>query len=182
MKRLAVLLGILMMISCQKEETLQQYMVEKSKDPEFVSFDLSPSLLNLKDEELSDQQKRTMEAFRKVNVLAYMNDSLNKNDFSVEQQKVKTMLKDEKYQELMHVSKGVNGGSISYIGTDEKIDEFIFYASEKKHGFAVIRVIGDDMDSQTMMDLISLFQQSDIQIEALKPLKQLMEPTPFTKH
>jgi hypothetical protein len=45
----------------------------------------------------------------------------------------------------MKYSSGVEGASVSYVGTDEHIDSFLF-ANSKDAGFAVIRVLGTDMN------------------------------------
>jgi hypothetical protein len=46
----------------------------------------------------------------------------------------------------MKYSSGVEGASVSYVGTDEHIDEFVLFANSKDAGFAVIRVLGTDMN------------------------------------
>lgn len=182
MRKIAIALLLLAFLSCKKEESLQQYMVEKSYEPEFVSFDLSSSMLNMKSQELTDEQKRTLKAVRKINVLGYKKDSLSKVNYADEARKVKKLLKAEEFQELMHVNSGADGGSVSFVGTEQDIDEIILFASDKKYGFAVIRIIGEDMDSTTMMDILSLIRQSDIGIEQFQPIKKLMEPAPFLMH
>jgi hypothetical protein len=45
----------------------------------------------------------------------------------------------------MKYSSGVESASVSYLGTDD-IDEFVLFANSKDAGFAVIRVLGTDMN------------------------------------
>jgi hypothetical protein len=45
----------------------------------------------------------------------------------------------------MKYSSGVESASVSYLGT-EHIDEFVLFANSKDAGFAVIRVLGTDMN------------------------------------
>lgn len=184
MRNLAIALLLLAFVSCQKKEseTLQEYMVEKTADPEFISFDLSSSMMNMKPDQLTDEQQRTLKAVRKVNVMAFKRDSLSQNDFAAEAKKVKKFLKDPQYQELMHVNSGADGGSISFVGENNDIDEVILFAASKETGFAVIRVIGKDLKSENVIDMLSLIRQSNVEIQGIEPIKKLLEPQPFLMH
>jgi hypothetical protein len=85
------------------------------------------------------------------------------------------ILKDTMYQQLMKFSSGKQGASVSYVGTDDHINEFVLYANKNDTGFAVIRVLGKDMNPTHIMNMISVLQESKIDLEQLKPLQELIK-------
>lgn len=63
---------------------------------------------------------------------------------------------------------------MSFVGDDEHIDEFVLYANRKDSGFAVIRILGKDMNPTGIMSMLSVLKTSNIDMEQLKPLQQLL--------
>ena len=84
-------------------------------------------------------------------------------------------MKDEKYQQLMKFGSGKEGASVSFVGSDEHIDEFVFFANRNENGFAVVRVLGKDMNPTHIMNMMSVLQQSNIDLEQLKPLQEMIK-------
>jgi uncharacterized protein (DUF1015 family) len=110
-----------------------------------------------------------------MNVLAFKLNDKNKAQFEVEREKVNLILKDKKYQQLMKFSSGREGASVSFVGTDEHIEEFVLFVNKKENGFAVVRILGKDMNPTDIMTMISVLQESNIDVEQLKPLQQLLK-------
>ena len=81
----------------------------------------------------------------------------------------------KQYQELMKVGSGKDGASVSFVGDEDHIKEFILFAKKKENGFAVVRILGDDMNPNNIMNMISLLQKSNVDLEQLKPLQELMK-------
>jgi hypothetical protein len=102
-----------------------------------------------------------------------LNDK-NQTDFSTERQEVNLILKNEKYQQLMKFGSGKEGASISYVGEDNHINEFILYGNKKDAGFAIVRILGKDMNPNNIMTLISIMKDSKMNLDQLKPLQDLM--------
>jgi hypothetical protein len=50
-----------------------------------------------------------------------------------------------------------------------------FYANRKENGFAVVRVLGKDMNATNIMTLMQIVQKSNLDMEQLKPLQQLLK-------
>ena len=169
------LLFSLFLISCNSDPSLQKYFVENSENKNFVVLDVSPSILNVDKTKLSIEQSDALKSFDKMNVLAFKLNETNKTEFETERAKVDLILKDKKYQQLMKFSSGKEGASVSFVGPDEHIEEFIFYANKKDNGFAVVRILGKDMNPTNIMTMMSVLQQSNIDLEQLKPLQQLMK-------
>ena len=164
----------LFLMSCTSEPSLQKYFVEKSENKNFISFDVSPSILNVDQTKLSEEQKAALKSFEKMNVLAFKLNDKNQTDFSTERQEVNLILKNEKYQQLMKFGSGKEGASISYVGEDNHINEFILYGNKKDAGFAVVRILGKDMNPNNIMTLISIMKDSKMNLDQLKPVQDLM--------
>jgi len=177
MKRIygIVVLGLLLLSSCNNEPTLQKYFVENTENKNFIALDVSPSILNVDKAKLSIEQSDALQSFDKMNVLAFKVNDKNKAQFEVERTKVNLILKDTKYQQLMKFSSGKEGASVSYVGSDDHISEFVLFANKKDVGFAVVRVLGKDMNPTNIMTMISVLKSSNIDMEQLKPLQELLK-------
>jgi len=165
----------LLMISCSNEPSLQKFFVENAEKKDFIALDVSSSILNLEKTQLSAEQEQALASFDKMNIIAFKATPKNQAAYEVEKSKLKTILKGEEYQELMKFGSGSAAASVSYIGTEDNIKEFIFYANKKENGFAVVRVTGDNMNPTNVMTMLSVLQKSNINLDQLKPLEALMK-------
>jgi len=171
----SVLLILLIFISCNSEPSLQKYFVENTENKDFIALDVSPSILNVDKTKLSSEQTEALNSFDKMNILAFKANYKNQTQFEQERAKVKSLLKNPKYQELMKVGSGKDGASVSFVGTDENIEEFVVFANRKENGFAIVRVLGKNMNPNNIMTLMSVLKESKIDMEQLKPLQQLLK-------
>ena len=165
----------LFLVGCNSEPSLQKYFVEHLEDKNFIAMDVSSSILNIDKSKLSAEQQQALQSFDKMNILAFKLNDKNKAQFETERAKVSAILKDEKYQQLMKFGSGKEGASISFIGSDEHIDEFVFFANRNENGFAVVRVLGKDMNPTHIMNMVGIIQKSNIDLEQLKPLQVMMK-------
>ncbi|HRE78378.1 MAG TPA: DUF4252 domain-containing protein [Flavobacterium sp.] len=175
MKKLLFSLLLMSFIACEKEPSLQKYFVEKTESTDFISVDMSPSILNIKPDALSMEQQEALKTFKKMNILAFKINQENKSKFDGERTKVKEILKDEKYQELMKFGSGKEGAAVYFVGKDDAIEEFVLYGSKDENGFAVVRILGDKMNPEDFMTLLSALQKSDIDMDQLKPLEGIFK-------
>lgn len=164
----------LLLLSCNTEPSLQKYFVEHTDNSNFIALDVSPSILNIDKSKLSVSQNDAMKSFEKMNILAFKLTDKNKAQFEIERAKVTSILKNEKYQQLMKFGSGKEGASVSFVGDDEHIDEFVLYANKKENGFAIVRVLGKDMNPTSVVTMVTALQHSNIDLEQLKPLKDLI--------
>ncbi|MGE6354436.1 DUF4252 domain-containing protein [Flavobacterium sp. NPDC079362] len=154
---------------------MQKYFVENTDNKNFIALDVSPGILNLEKTKLTAEQNEALKSFDKMNILAFKSNDKNQAEFETERAKVKAILKDPKYQQLMSFGSGKDGASISYVGTDDNIEEFVVFANKKESGFAVVRVLGKNMNPNNIMTLMSVLKESKIDMEQLKPLQQLVK-------
>ncbi len=177
MKKLIALVSCLILLwSCEDKPTLQKYFVKNTESPKFIALDLASNIIKTDKVALSETEKAALESFEKMNILAFRADSINTADYDKEIKEVKAILKDESYQQLMKAGSGNDGAAIYFVGNDdEHIEEFVVLAGKKENGFAVVRVLGNDMNPTHVMNMLSLLQKSQVDMEQLKPLQQLMK-------
>lgn len=164
----------LLLSSCQSEPSLQKYFVENTENSNFIALDIAPSILKIDKSKLTAAQQLALNSFDKMNILAFKLNDKNKAQFEIERSKVNVILKDEKYQQLMKYGSGKEGASVCFIGDDEHIEEFVLYANKKENGFAVVRVLGKDMNPTMIFNMISVLKEANVDLDQLKPLQDLM--------
>ena len=177
MKKLLLLVSCMIMLySCEDKPTLQKYYVKNTESPKFIALDLASSIIKTDKISLTETEKAALESFDKMNILAFRTDSTDITGYDKEIKEVKAILKDESYQQLMKAGSGNDGAAIYFVGNDdEHIEEFVVLAGKKENGFAVVRVLGNDMNPTHIMNMLSLLQKSDMNLEQLKPLQELMK-------
>jgi len=150
------LLIITVLMSCEYGETLQGYYVTNQETPNFISVDIPTSFVNLDKVELTNDQKEAYESVDKLNMLAYTLTEDNEAEFKEELAKVQNILKDDRYEELFRGNSTYGKIIVKYIGTDTSIDELIVFGSAKDKGFAIVRVLGNNMEPAKIMTLGSV--------------------------
>lgn len=169
------MLFIIALSSCSSTQSLQEYYVDSAENPNFLKFDVPSSILNLDNADLSNAQKEAFESLKKLNVLAFRKTVNNQGDYEVERTKVKAILKNNDFVELMKMNTPYGKATIKYLGDEEAIDEVIIYGDNKEKGFALIRVLGDDMNPANMMQLLEAIQKSDYKGEGFGQLEELLK-------
>ena len=143
---------VAVLTSCNYGETLQGYYVANQETPNFISIDIPTSFVNIDKTTLSKEQKEAYESIDKLNMLGYTLTDDNIEEYKAELIKVQNILKDEKYEELFRGGNSTDGKIIvKYIGTDTSIDELIVFGSANEKGFAIIRVLGNNMEPAKLM-------------------------------
>lgn len=177
MKKIAILTVFfsLMLMSCSSEPSLQKYFVESTNSNDFIAVDVSANILRLDKNNISAEENKALDTFEKMNILAFKNDGKNNAKFETEKAKVATILKNPKYQELMKMSRGTDGGAVYFVGENDNIDEFVLYGSNKDSGFAIVRVLGDKMNPTSIVTMLSLIQKANLDIDQLKPLEAMVK-------
>lgn len=177
MKKLLLFVSTVIIVwSCEEKPSLQKYFVENTESSKFIAVDLAPSIIKTDKMSLSETERAALASFEKMNILAFKTDSTNSTGYEQEIKEVKAILKDESYQQLMKAGSGNDGAAIYFVGDDdEHIEEFVVLAGKKENGFAVVRVLGNDMNPTHIINMLSLLQKSDVDLDQLKPLQQLMK-------
>lgn len=172
--KITTLIFFAVLTACSSTQSLQEYYVDNSENPNFLKLDIPTSVLNLKEADLTDAQRDALESFQKLNILAFKKTSDNSDAYHTEMENVKTILKNDKFNELMKVSTGMGKASVQYMGDDDAIDEVVIYGSSDDKGFALVRVLGDDMNPAHLMELIKALEKSDYKGEGLEQLESFL--------
>jgi hypothetical protein len=148
--------------ACNQGETLQGYYVANQETPNFMSIDIPLSFIDIDKIELTEVQKEAYESIDKLNMLGYRLSEDNEEEYKAELAKVQLILKDDKYEDLFRGGNNTDGKIIvKYIGTDSTIDELIVLGTMNEKGFAIIRVLGDNMEPAKIMKLGEVVGQID---------------------
>lgn len=150
----ALLVLVVLLSSCNQEQSLQSYIVESQEKPGFMAVDLSSSFIQFKSSDVSEDLKETLNSIRKINVVGipYKNDSTR---YENEKETIRTILKNsETYKSLMKMNfEGMNV-NLFYTGKTDSIDELILFGYSKKVGVGVARVLGEDMNLGNIMKMM----------------------------
>ncbi|WP_037348708.1 DUF4252 domain-containing protein [Sediminibacter sp. Hel_I_10] len=164
------------LLSCNQESTLQSYYVDNELKSGFTSVDVPISMLKIDTESLTEEQKEAYESVEKLSMIAFVLDDNNQAAYNEEFAKVKAILKNPKYQELIRGGNVTDGKFVvNFIGEEESVEEFVLLGSANEKGFAVIRVLGDDMNLNKIMKLASVFETMDLEDGQLKEFTEFFD-------
>lgn len=165
---------VLTLASCEQNPTVQKYFVEKSGQPNFAVVDIAPNFIKSDGLNLSGEEKEALGSLKKFNVMIYRKDSLDSGQYKKEAENVKSLLKEDKYEELMKMNLDGMAASINTKGEGENIEEFLMYINNSDTGFGVVRALGDDMTPNKVLTIINLIQRGGIDDKQFAPLRALM--------
>ncbi|RKS53287.1 uncharacterized protein DUF4252 [Gillisia mitskevichiae] len=171
-KRIALFCAVILIVSCDNNQSLQEYYVDNQGDKEFVAVDV-PTSLFANTETLSANQKKTLETVKKINILAIPKKEENQTKIDAEKTKITNILKDEKYQLLMKYGGGKSKMAVYFTGTDEAVDEIIVYGEDEKKGMGIARVLGDNMNPSDILQLVRSLQKGDIDMDGLEGISKM---------
>ena len=169
------IISLLAFFACSSTQSLQEYYVDNSENPNFISLDVPTSILNLENQDLSETQQEALQSLKKLNLLAFKKTSENEAEYEVEKAKVNAILKNEDFVELMKLNSEYGKGVIKYLGDENAIDEVIIYGSSNDKGFAIIRVLGNDMNPGHIIQLMNAIRKSDFNGEGLGEIGQFLK-------
>ena len=151
-----------MLYSCKSEPSLQSYFVDNQETENFISQDLPISMVEIDKSEFSEAQTEAFNSVRRLNFLGYKVNETDRVAYETELTKVTSILSQEKYQDLMEFSDKGKKVLVKYIGDDDEADEVIVFGSASDMGFALVRILGDDMSPEKMVTLAEALNKANI--------------------
>ena len=149
--------------SCDSNPSLQSYYVDNQEQPNFLSIDVPVHMLNLEMAQLNPEQQEAYKSIQKLNMLAYKVKADNQSEYETELNKVKSILDNPQYEELMRGGNPEDGSfSIKILGADDDVKEFILFGNANDKGFAIVRILGKDMSPNKIMSLASALDKAQI--------------------
>ncbi|WP_347374671.1 DUF4252 domain-containing protein [Aequorivita sp. Q41] len=170
---LALTLGVVALSSCS-DKSLQKYLVEKQDDDKFVKMDIATSLLQGANSDFSEEEKEILKTIKKVNVVAYPLKG-DVADYEKERQNLKTILDQEQYKELTRTKSNDWNATLKYTGDEDAINEIIVFASSDTYGFAVFRLLGENMQLDQMLKLMNSAERGDLDFSQLEGLGEIFK-------
>ena len=149
--------------SCGNNTSLQSYYVDHQEAKNFMTQDLPLSMIDIDKSKFSEAQTEAYNSVNKLNFLGYKASETDAETFKTEVAKVKSILSDRKYNDLMEFSDKGNKIYVKYIGTDDEADEVVIFGSAKDMGFGIVRILGDDMNPEKMVTLINALQNANVE-------------------
>ncbi|MEM9679694.1 MAG: DUF4252 domain-containing protein [Bacteroidota bacterium] len=162
-KSALLMLLVTALVSCNQGLTLQTYYVDNEIKPGFTALDVPTSLLNIDQTILTEDEKKAYKSVDKLNMLAFVLSEDNVEEYKVELAKVKTILKDPKYDEFMRGGSAEGKFAVKFIGEPDDIDELVLFGSASDKGFAIVRVLGNDMNLNEIMKLGKVLENTNLE-------------------
>lgn len=156
----------LVLISCN-DKSLQKYLVQKQDDPKFMKVDIPTSLLEGENSNLTAEEKEILSSIKKINVVAYPIKDANLTEFEVEKQELESILAQEQYKDLTRINSNDWSATLKYTGDDDTIDEVIVFASDNTKGFAVFRLLGENMRPEQMLQLMKTIEKGGVDLSPI---------------
>ncbi len=149
------------LISCKKQESLQSYLIQTEDNQDYVRFDFSTSMLGSFFEDISEEDQKTFQSVRKMNIAFLPVNKANEEEFGVERKKIKGIMKNTDYKSLIRVNDKRGKGTIYYAGEADAIDEIVAVIYAKDFGLGVARILGNDMNIEKIMKMVQNANMED---------------------
>lgn len=149
-----LMVTVLSLLSCNNELSLQRFFIDSKENDHYISLDIPTSILQLKDADATEEIKNIVKTIRKVNFLGFQLTEDSKAIFLAEKTKIKAILKQSSYHELMRINSGKTELMVKFLGDEDAIDEVVVYGADKDKGFMVMRVLGTDMNPASIFKMM----------------------------
>jgi len=161
---ISFLVFALLMSSCNKDQSLQSYLVESQDKRGFMTVDIPLSFIKLKSTDVSEDIQKTFESIKKVNLVAlpYQN---NEEAYEVEKKAITKILRNsDTYKSLMRMDVKGMKMNIYYTGSSDAIDEVIAFGYSKEAGVGVARILGENMNPSKIMEMMQNIEMDPSQL------------------
>lgn len=153
-----------LILSCSNQQSIQEFIIQEQDKPEIWSLDLSTRLIADQYEVTDQIDQEVLKKVRKINLIALpLKDSVGNasiiDKYSTDNQHIKDILKQDKYQELFRFGKASQGFRVYSVGKGDRLDEIIIFGNDHDAGWLILRILGDDMQPK---DIVKAFQNIDL--------------------
>ena len=165
----------LTLFSCNNEKSLQRYLVDRQDDDSFLKVDIAASLLQSDTNSLTQEEKDILETVKKINVVAYPLNGENDANYEEKKQELKDIISQDQYKTLMKFGSNSKGATLKYLGEEDAINEIIVFASDDEKGFALFRLLGDNMRPEQIIKLMDSIEKGNIDVSKLSSIGGLFD-------
>lgn len=174
MKKLLIFAVVVAFTGCSKTQSIQEYYVAKSEDPNFLVIDIPTSILGINNEVLNDEEQAALDSFQKLNVLMFRKTAANAEQFPEELKTVREIVDGEQFDPLMVVSDRQFSGKLLLEGSVERPDEIVFFGSATNEGFLLARLIGSKMQVEKAVVLAKALEREGALDNAVEAIGQML--------
>ncbi len=171
----ALIIAAIAMVSCNSEQSLQRYLVDKQEDDRYVKVDLATSLLQNDNADFTEEEMEILNTIKKVNMVAFPIKNGNESEYESEKTRVRDIIDQEKYKTLSKMKSKDTHITLKYLGEEDAIDEVIVFASNEEKGFGVFRLLCDNMKPSQMLKLMNSIDKGDIDMSKLSGFSDVLE-------
>ncbi|WP_435262965.1 DUF4252 domain-containing protein [Tenacibaculum sp. nBUS_03] len=151
---LTILMFAIFFTSCNKEQSLQGYLVDTQQKDNFFRLDLSASLLSsYLEESATSEEKEVFNSIKKINIAFLPQNKASETEMKSEAKKIKEVMKNTDYKPLIRVNDDRGKGTIYYFGEADAIKEVVAVIYMKDFGVGLARVLGNKMNPAKMMQM-----------------------------
>jgi hypothetical protein len=156
-KILQILILAIAVVACNSEPSLQEYMVEKENSEDFISVSIPTNILFQNLDSLPDENTESLRKIEKINVLALTKkrDSAN---LESERNQLRSILNTKKYESLINFKAGDKEARFAYSGSEDKIEDLIFFGFDSSMGLILLRMRGNEVSAN---DLYKIAQSAE---------------------
>ncbi len=172
---IGISLAALTLFSCSNEKSLQRYLVDRQDDDAFLKVDIAASLLKTDSNSMTQEEKDILETVKKINVVAFPLNGENDAQYEVKRQELKDIISQDQYKTLMKFGSNTKGATLKYLGEEDAISEIIVFASDDEKGFALFRLLGDNMRPDQMIKLMNSIEKGDLDVSKLSSIGGLFD-------
>ncbi len=165
---------LFLVVSCNKTQSLDEFYVKNQEKQGFMVIDIPTSILKMDENKLTKTQKQAYKSINKLNFLAFSKNEFNQATYELAKKELKTVLKANKYNDLIRFNDNGKMGSIKYLGTPTAIKELVFFGAEDKKGFAVVRVLGNNMNPQNIFELLKSIKDHSLDAAEIKKITSFL--------
>lgn len=154
---LAVICISSLMTSCKKE-SLQNYLIESGENTDYTRLDFSTSMLTSFLENTSEENQKTFQTIKKLNIAFLPINKATEEEFDIERKKLKGIMKNTDYKALFRANDKRGKATVYYSGKTDAIKEIVAVVYAKDFGFGVARVLGEDMNPAAIINMVQNFK------------------------
>lgn len=148
---------------CSSATSLQTYFVDNQEKNGFMSIDVPISVLGLESVEMNSSENEALNSISKFNILSFSLDSINYAKYSEELLRINQLFINSSYEKIISLGNPKDGKVRVYtIDNNGYLKEIVIFVNSNKTGFAIIRVLGNEMDLEKIFKLRRLLNEIDL--------------------
>lgn len=149
------------LVACNTEPSLQEYLVEKENSTDFISASIPTNILFQNLDNLSSEEKSSLQKIEKINLLA-LTKAKGETILEEERLELRNILNQSGYESLINFNGGDREARFVFAGSEQKIDELIFFGFDSEMGLLLLRMRGSDVDVNDIYQITQSAQQFDM--------------------